>query len=235
MNYKKIAIMQPYFFPYIGYFQLINAVETFVIYDDVNFIKGGYINKNNILAQNNSLRINILLNKASSFKKINEITINNQIDWRKKIMKQILQSYSKAPNFRQVNQLIVKILYKDKENLSDFLTCSLDIICNFIGIETQIVSTSTIYNNQELNRNERIFDICNKEKSFHYINAQGGRDLYNKEDFKKKNIDLDFLQTKPIVYSQFKNDFVPNLSIIDVMMFNNKEEIRKMLNRYELI
>lgn len=234
MYINKIAIMQPYFFPYIGYFQLINAVDKFVIYDDVNFIKGGYINRNNIISQGTSLRINVLLRKASSFKKINEIDINNQLDWRKKLVKQIFQSYSKAPHFNEVNRLLDQIINKDIINIAEFLSYSIKAICEFIGIDTAIVSTSTIYNNQELERKDRIIDICNKENSFHYINALGGKELYSKEEFIKENVKLEFIQTKPLMYKQFKYEFVPNLSIIDVLMFNTKDEVKKMLNQYKL-
>ncbi|MDO6758739.1 WbqC family protein [Tamlana sp. 2_MG-2023] len=226
--------MQPYFFPYIGYFQLINTVDKFVFYDDVNFIKGGFVNRNSILLGNKSLRINVMLKKASSFKKINEITINNQINWQKKLLKQISQSYSKAPQFDVIYNLIEKIILNKEECLSGFLKQGIVQVCNYLDIETEIINSSKIYENKELKGKERIFDICKQERSSHYFNAIGGIALYDKQEFLNESIKLDFLKTGEIKYAQFANTFVPNLSIIDVLMFNSKVDVQKMLLNYKL-
>lgn len=234
----KIAIMQPYFLPYIGYIQLINAVDKFVIYDDVNFIKGGWINRNNLLVNNQKYLFTIPLSDSSSFKKIDEIHININLysKWHKKILRSIEQSYKKAPFFDDVYCLLENILEVEGEgNISEFIYKSLVLICKYIGIDTQIIKSSRKYDNTELDREDRIFDICKKEECNVYINPIGGIELYGKEHFSTEGIKLEFLQSRYCEYSQFNNEFIPWLSIIDVMMFNDKENIKKILEEFDLV
>lgn len=229
--------MQPYIFPYIGYFQLINSVDKFVIYDDVNYIKQGWINRNNILVQNKANLFTIPLKNTSSFVKINETEITQVLykNWKIGFLKTIEQSYKKAPFFDNCYEIITKITNQEPTNISDYCYHSFKIICEYLSIKTTIEKSSIIYNNNELNAENRIIDICKIEKASDYINPIGGIELYSKENFKAKNINLHFIKSKPIQYTQFKNDFLPNLSIIDVLMFNSPETIKKMLNQYELI
>ncbi len=228
--------MQPYFFPYIGYYQLINAVDKFVVYDDVNFIARGYINRNFICDQNgNKQYINILLNKASRNKQIKEIEQNNALNWQPKLLKQITQVYKKAPHFSTVFPWIEEIINYSELNLSVFLFNSIQKICDFLQIDTHIIGSSVGYENRELDRADRLIDICKKEEATHYINSMGGKALYDKAFFRQHDIQLDFFKTDITAYKQFSNTFVPNLSIIDVMMFNSVEEIKLMLDKYKLI
>jgi len=233
----KIAIMQPYLFPYIGYFQLINAVDKFIFYDDVNFIKQGWINRNNILVNNQKILFSIPIEKISSYKKINLTKVNTNIfnKNKKKLIKTIEQSYKKAPYFSQIIGFIYSVLEMNSEFISDFAKKSIFEVCNYLKIDTKIINSSSIYNNDSLKSSKRVIDICNKEKVTQYINPIGGRELYSKEDFKRKNIELYFLKTKDIRYKQFKSVFFSNLSIIDVLMFNSKKEVRDMLIKFELI
>ncbi|MDG6881127.1 WbqC-like protein family [Phocoenobacter uteri] len=232
----KIAIMQPYFFPYIGYFQLISAVDKFVIYDDVNYIKGGYINRNSIYEKNKGRQyINLVLDKASPNKLIKDISLNQQNIWKDKLLKQISQNYSKAPYFKSVFPIIESIIYSPELNLSLFLHHSIKCICDYLGIETEIISTSEHYNNKGIGRFERIVDICGKENCSEYINPIGGVELYHKDEFRKYNIDLFFLKTNTIEYKQFDNEFEPFLSIIDIMMFNSVEKIQDFLKMYKVV
>ena len=235
----KIAIMQPYLFPYIGYLQLINAVDKFIIYDDVNFIKQGWINRNQILVQGSKQLFTVPLQKQSSFLKINETYLNqNQFEkWKIKFLRTIEQSYKKAPFFKEINQLVIDVLsnVKDGVTISSLAIKSLLKISNFLELETEFVLTSKLYNNDNLSGQVRVIDICKKEEAKQYINPIGGLDLYQKEIFYKENIQLNFLKSNYIEYKQFKNEFVPWLSIIDVMMFNTKEEVKDMLNDYSLI
>ncbi len=233
---NKIAVMQPYFFPYIGYFQLVNAVDKFVIYDDVNYIKGGYINRNSIYDCNKgSQYINILLNKASPNKQIRDIELNTTLRWRTKLLKQIHQEYRKAPHFENVYALIEGIVSYSEINLSRFLYNSLNKVCQFLGIKTELIETSVKYKNKGLDKADRLVDICQKENCEHYINPIGGQDLYDKTFFGAKNIKLDFIKMQSFSYKQFSDVFVPNLSIIDVMMFNSVEEIKLVLGKYNLV
>lgn len=235
----KLAIMQPYFFPYIGYFQLINSVDKFVIYDDVNYIKQGWINRNKILVQNKPLLFTLPLQNSSSFIKINDTFINDKVYniWVIKFIKTIEQSYKKAPFYDNVNQLICQLInFKDSQvSISELNYYFLNSICEYLGIKTELVRSSCIYKNSHLNAQERLIDICLLEKANIYINPIGGVELYDKISFKTNEVDLFFLKSNPIFYDQSCNEFIPWLSIIDVLMFNSIEEIKSMLNNYELL
>ena len=228
----KLAIMQPYFLPYIGYFQLIKTADTFLIYDDVQFIKGGWINRNYILSNGNKLMFNLILKGASVNKLINEISVQTD---QNKLLKTIYHSYKKALYFEFTYPLIENILdFKDK-NLARFIGNSIIHICNYLKIDTEIIYSSSMEKNNELKAQEKIIHICKLLNADIYINAIGGQDLYDKESFKKACIDLKFIKNNSTPYTQFKNEFIPWLSILDVMMFNSVEEINKMLDNYELI
>lgn len=233
----KLAIMQPYFFPYIGYFQLINAVDKFVFYDDVNFIKQGWINRNNILVNNNKHLFAFPIEKISSFKSIAETKINKNLFEKKKqkFFKTIKISYKKAPYYREISGLVFSTLNQNSEYISDYAKESIVSVLKYLNIETKIIISSTIYKNNYLNSTKRVLDICQKENAKIYINPSGGKKIYSDLEFNKNSIELKFLKTGDIKYKQLENEFVPNLSIIDLMMFNSKNEIKKMLNNYELI
>ena len=234
----KLAIMQPYVFPYIGYFQLIAAVDKFVVYDNVNFIKGGWINRNNLLVDKRSNLFTIPLDKSSSFLLINETKINIKFfdTWKNKFFRTLEQSYRKAPFFNEVISLIDTVFQNSESDLIGPLAVnSIKSICDYLQIETEIVASSTIYNNKSLSGQARVLDICRIEKATHYVNPIGGMSLYSKEIFQENDIVLNFIRSYEIQYQQFKNDFVPWLSIIDVLMFNSVVDIKKMLIQYELI
>jgi hypothetical protein len=230
----KLAIMQPYIFPYIGYFQLINAVDKFIILDDVNFINKGWINRNYILINNKRTLFTIPLEKASQNKKINEIYIIDDNKWRQKLLKTIELAYKKAPFFENVFELISGIINYDKHNISVFNVNALNKILDYLNVSTEIVSSSSIYKNSELKGETRIIDICEQEKATNYINPIGGNELYNKSNFQKSNIHLNFIKTNKIEYPQFKNSFTPGLSIIDMLMFCSPEEMKSFLMKYSL-
>lgn len=229
--------MQPYIFPYIGYFQLISAVDRFIIYDDVNYIKQGWVNRNNILIQGEKNMFTIPLAKASQNIKINETLVNQELykSWKAKFIKSLEHSYKKATYFNEVFALLTDFFVTNYATVASLTVESLKTVSEYLNIETEIVETSSGYNNDHLSAQERILDICLQEKATHYINPIGGLELYSKEDFKKNQIKLNFIKSNPIEYKQFKNEFVPWLSIIDVMMFNSPSEISEMLNQYELV
>ena len=231
----KLAIMQPYIFPYIGYFQLIKAVDKFVIYDDVNFINRGWINRNRILVNGKDSLFTIPLKEASQNKLINEIEVNWDDAWKAKWLKTLEQSYKKAPFFQQVKPIIEQTLGQEKIIFSEIIVENLKLISAYLGITTEIISSSSIYQNTELKAQTRIVDICLKEKANHYINPIGGIELYQKEVFEEKGIQLNFIKSKPVQYPQLKNEFVPWLSILDVLMFNSVEQIQTFLDSYELV
>ncbi len=231
----KLAVMQPYLFPYIGYFQLMNAADRFVIYDDVNFIKKGWINRNNILVNGKANLFTVPLKNASQNKLISESEISEISEWKKDLLRTIELSYRKAPCFEEVFELIIRIINTDETNISGYIYYSLEQVNRFLNIDTEIVRSSSIYQNRLLKQQKRIIDICKKENAREYINPIGGLELYSKKLFKENEIDLYFIKTNEIVYRQFNNEFSGSLSIIDVMMFNPKDQINEFLNDYELI
>lgn len=229
-----LAIMQPYLFPYIGYFQLMKAVDTFVLYDDVAFINRGWINRNNLLNNGKAQLFTIPLKDASQNKLIREISIDTQQKWRDKLLKTIQQTYRKAPQYAAVYPLLEEILQFPEENISTYIFNSLVQINAYLGITTKLVPSSTMYENQDLKAQERILDICLQEKADHYINPIGGKELYSHERFAEHQIRLNFIRSEKAEYPQLGGDFVPWLSIIDVLMFNTKEQVGELLKAYVL-
>lgn len=233
---RKIAIMQPYMFPYIGYFQLIAAVDKFVVYDDVNYINRGWVNRNNILINGVATLIQIPLSGASQNKLINEVEILNETKWKVKLLRTIEQSYKKAPFFLAVYDLIQTQINKGHTHIAGLNVESTQAVCKYLGINTQIISSSSHYQNKHLSGQDRILDICKIENADHYINPIGGMELYDRELFDENKIKLNFIQSSAISYRQFNNLFAPYLSIIDVLMFCEPEYIKtKLLKAYELI
>lgn len=231
----KVGIMQPYFFPYIGYWQLINAVDKFVIYDDVNYIKGGWINRNNILLNGEKHLITLPLEGASSFSLINTIHVTSNTKQKEKILKTIESAYKKASFFEQIYPIIRATVLNNDLNISKVLAYSIKSILEYLDINTEVLLSSEINKNNSLKSEEKVINIVKILNGTQYINAIGGQNLYNKKNFAYNGIDLKFIKTKNIAYKQFNNEFIPNLSIIDVMMFNSPDKIREMLNDYELL
>ena len=227
--------MQPYFMPYIGYFQLINAVDKFVIFDDVNYINKGWINRNNILVNGKANLFAIPLKEASQNKLINEIFIVDEAKWKPKLLKTIEMSYKKAPFFKEIYPLVEEIVNRGDSKISDYNYHTITRISEYLDIKTEIVSTSAKYNNQNLKAQNRIIDICLKEGASTYVNPIGGTELYNKQAFIEKNMEMYFIKSNEVKYRQFANEFVPWLSILDVMMFNSIQTIKGFLEQYILV
>ena len=235
----KIAIMQPYIFPYIGYFQLINAVDKFAIYDDVNYIKQGWINRNRLLVNGLSYTFTIPIENNSSFTTIQKTKIDqkNYEKWKGKFYKTLELSYKKAPYFEDIIKLVFLTFDSQFEFISELALKSILNICSYLKIDTTFVKTSSLYNNANLHSQNRIIDICKKEHATEYINLIGGIELYSKKDFAVDEITLKFLKPKQITYNQnnFNAIFHENLSIIDVLMFNSIDETKKILNEKEFV
>lgn len=227
--------MQPYIFPYLGYLQLVYASDKFVFLDDVTFIKQGWINRNNILINNSSNLFSIPLNNSSSNKLILETQISNKTNWRNDFEKKITLAYKKAPFFQSAKELILSIINNPADTIGELAKQSIITVSNYLNIETEFVNSSAVYNNKELKGQERIIDICVKENAGNYLNPIGGLALYNKEVFKEKSINLFFIKSLYKSYNQFSGEFIPNLSIIDVLMFNDPGAISGYLKQYELV
>ncbi|MBN7774077.1 WbqC family protein [Clostridium aminobutyricum] len=231
----KLGIMQPYFFPYIGYWQLINAVDKYVIYDDVNFIKGGWINRNQILMDGEAKYINLQMRGASPNKLIKEVELSVDPVYNKKLLKKIESCYKNAPYYLQAFEVIEDIISQGEKNLAKYLEYAIQKVSNYLSIDTEIVISSSINKNENLKGENKVIEICKLLGAKEYLNAIGGQKLYSYENFSKNFLELNFIKTEEIQYKQFNNQFVPNLSIIDVIMFNSKEEIDKILNTYTLV
>jgi hypothetical protein len=232
----KLGIMQPYIFPYIGYFQLINAVDKFVIYDDIEYTKKGWINRNRILLNGADSLFSLPLRKDSDFCHVNHrFLADSYADFVKKFKGQLVSAYSKAPFYKDVYPLIEKCLDYENHNLFDFVYNSLINVTRYLNIETPFVVSSTLHLDEQLKGEAKVIYINKQLNSSVYINAIGGQSLYSKDTFSNSGLDLKFIQSNTIVYPQFKNEFVSNLSIIDVMMFNSPDQIKGYLNAFTLI
>ena len=213
----------------------MNAVDKFVILDDVNFINRGWINRNRILLNGKAHLFTIPLKEASQNKLIKDIEISREGNWRKKFLKTIAMNYKTAPLFDTVFPMINRIISSDEILISKFISEGLIEIMEYLKIKTTLIKTSTIYGNHHLKAAEKIIAVCRKENAKLYINPVGGLNLYSKERFEEEGIKLNFINTRPITYKQFRNNFVPWLSIIDVLMFNSKENINEYLDNYEFL
>ena len=229
----KLGIMQPYFMPYIGYFQLMKAVDKYVIYDDVNYINRGWINRNNILVNGKAHLFSISLGKASQNKLINEINI---VDDFNKLKSTIEMAYRKAPHFNPVMELMIDVFSFPDKRLELFIKNCFEQILSYLHIETELILSSGIAKDNSLKGKDKVIEICKLLDADTYYNAIGGKELYDKKEFSDNGISLHFLKTNDkLQYKQFPNmDFVPNLSMLDVLMFNSVEEVNKLLDDYIL-
>jgi hypothetical protein len=222
----RVAIMQPYFLPYIGYFQLMSAVDKFVLLDDVSFINGGWINRNRIAINDELHWLTLPLAKASQNRLIREIEIVNDPLWKRKTIRAVELSYGSAPFVGQVLPLFSGIIKEATGLLSGFLFRHLQQVANYIGIETKIEATSTIYPKEGRTGQNRILDICTRQGATRYVNLSGGRNLYDAELFASADIELLFLDPNlKALDLQHSGREGPSLSILDLLMLNSAATI----------
>lgn len=232
----KLAIMQPYLFPYLGYFQLIAAADKFVIYDDVAFIKQGWVNRNHVLMHGRSLLFSVPLQGASSNQLICETAVSpvEYPRWKDKFLKTLALAYAKAPHYEPTRQLLATVIDAAPGNIGELARRSIIAVCERLQLPTRIQPTSGSYANAQLHAQDRVLDICAREGATLYINAPGGRELYAPEAFAAQGMELRFLRSRLPAYPQFQHPFVPALSILDVLMFNSADAVRAMLTAYDL-
>ena len=252
----KLAIMQPYFMPYLGYFQAIAAVDKYIIYENLTFIKDAWMNRNRLVQKNGTiLQINVPLLHKSSNSLISEILIDNSQKWSEKILKMLVLNYKGARYYEEVYNLIKEIFSIRYDTLHQLNSVSIIKIARYLDIDTEIVFDNSNYiefeeklssfddysmfpnleKTKPIKKVARVLEMCSRENSKYFINAIGGHELYSKEEFKQYGIDLYFIKMDNIEYKQFSNEFIPNLSIIDVLMHNGKEGTKELLNRYTLV
>jgi len=232
---KSLAVMQPYFLPYVGYFQLINAADLFIVYDNIKYTKKGWINRNRFLLNGKDAVFSIPLKKDSDSLDIKDREIS--ADFKKsKLLNQIREAYRRAPYFARTFPLVERIVLEKETNLFKFILNSIKETCESLAIGTEIVVSSSLRIDHSLPGKTKVLALCRHVGADLYINAIAGQELYSKEDFSAHGIDLKFLKTKPFEYRQLGDKFVPWLSIIDVMMFNSPDATRECLaSNYELI
>jgi hypothetical protein len=231
-----VAVMQPYVFPYLGYFQLVAAVDTFVFFDDVNFIMKGWINRNRILHNQEPLKFTIPLVKASQNRAINEIELSEYPAWRKNFLRSVHAGYHKAPYFETTFKWLQDFLERDFVKIGELAAESVRAVAARLDLVTQFKFSSAIeYNRHAGSGQEKILDICRILGADRYINPRNGVELYDSARFVDANVDLKFIHMDEIRFPQLNPDiFVPDLSIIDVLMFRSKEQIRDLLTRFAL-
>ncbi|BBL71576.1 WbqC family protein [Methylogaea oryzae] len=225
----KLAVMQPYLFPYLGYFQLVAAVDKFVFYDDVNFIKNGWINRNRLILAGQVRYFTVPLAGASAFQPINQVVVQPDGVWRRKIAASLKQSYAKAPSFEPIYDLACGILFSAERHIGQLAQNSVKAVADYLGLATQFAASTDAYHNTKLRGAARVLDICRQEGAEDYYNLPGGTALYDPALFEQRSIRLHFLQPELKPYRQFADAFHPALSILDVLMFHDRLAARELL------
>ena len=230
----RVGIMQPYFWPYLGYFQLIHSVDKFIIYDNIEYTKSGWFNRNRYLCNGQDKYMTISIEKASDYLDVKDRKVSANFD-REKLKNQIEMSYRKAPFFNKIYPLFCQCVDYDSENLFDYIYYSVKRITEYLGIDTEIIISSTLGIGRELKGKDKVIALCQKLEADVYVNSIGGKSLYFKEDFEENGLQLGFIQMdKDIQYKQFDNEFIGALSILDVLMFNSVEDVKALLERYTI-
>lgn len=223
----KVAVMQPYFLPYLGYFQLIAAADVFVVYDRIQFTKKGWIHRNRMLVNNSPQYFSLPLKKDSDYLDICDRRLADSWDAESaKLMNRVRGAYSKAPFFKDSFELIRDIIEFAEPNLHRFVLNSIEKVASYLDLSCRILSSGEANDDATLKFADRVIHICKALDADTYINPIGGLELYDRKHFEAHSLELQFLQMNSIVYQQFGPSFEPGLSILDVMMFNSPEKIR---------
>ena len=231
----RLAIMQPYFLPYVGYFQLIRSVDLFIVYDNIKYTKKGWINRNRMLQSGKDVMFTLPLESDSDYLAVCERALAADFN-RDRLLNQFKGAYRRAPFFAQTFPLIEQIVRHEDMNLFRFLHNSIVKTCAHLGITTEIRISSGVAIDHDLKNQDKVLALCEAVGANIYVNAIGGMELYSKETFRERGIDLKFIRSKPFEYPQFGDMFVPWLSIVDVMMFNPLDTIQTCIaSNYELI
>lgn len=227
--------MQPYFFPYIGYFQLIGAVDLFVVYDNIKYTKKGWINRNRLLQNGADVVFSLPLKNDSDALDVRERRLAPDFR-RDKLLNQLRGAYQRAPQFAQVLPMLERAVQHDDDNLFDYLHHALHCACAHMGLATPIRVSSTIKIDHELKGQDKVIALAKAVGATTYLNSIGGLELYEREAFRAQGLELGFLKARPFEYPQFGAPFVPWLSIIDVLMFNPPGLVAERLaDHYDLL
>ena len=220
--------MQPYLFPYVGYFQLISSADVFVVYDNIQYTKKGWVNRNRILVNGSDAYITAPLRKDSDYLDIRDRELSAEFD-RRALLNRLRGAYLRAPHFSETMEVVAGIVDHNEDNLFGYLEHSIRALCDHLAIGTRIVRSSELAADHTLRGQARVIDICRSLGADAYVNAVGGRDLYSHDEFRAAGLELSFIESAPLVYDQFGAEFVPWLSIIDVLMFNDLDTVRAVV------
>jgi len=224
----KLALMQPYFFPYLGYFSLVAAVDRFVFYDDVQYIKNGWINRNVVQIQGRDSYVTVPLLDAGSSRRIDEVEVQAGERWAAKMLESLRHGYSRAPYYQTVDELVRGVLLAGERRIAEIAKASVEQVADYLGLPAAFGHTSRGYGNDSLRGQDRVLDICRREGASAYYNLPGGRELYDPAAFAAAGIALRFVAPAFEPYPQFGAPFRPGLSILDVLMHNSPERVRAM-------
>ncbi|RTR05328.1 WbqC family protein [Halomonas nitroreducens] len=228
----KVAVMQPYLFPYLGYYQLAKCVDTLVLYDDVNYIPRGYINRNYILYQGRKWRFTVPVMGASIHKKIYTLSFSRNVSG---VLQSIRHAYSKAPYFDAVFPMVEEVLEREDRDITDMCSSGIREVLDYLEIGTPLLRSSRMEYNKHPGRSQNLMEICSSLGACEYVNSPGGRLIYDKKEFSSCGYNLSFLEPREVHYNQGKNEFVPNLSMIDVLMWCSKDQAMALLDEYDIV
>lgn len=231
----RIGIMQPYWWPYLGYYQLIKAVDAFVVYDDIKYTKKGWINRNRILLNDAPHTITLPLAADADDREIRarRLAANFSAE-RGRLERRIAAAYRRAPYFAETMPLVTECLDCTESNLFGFLLNSLRVVLRHLEITTPVHVSSTLGVSGELHGEERVVATCQALRATDYVNPPGGRALYNPSRFRTAGLRLHFIEPRLLPYTQLGGPFVSHLSIIDVMMFNSRPRLAELLQSYTI-
>lgn len=234
---KKIGIMQPYFLPYIGYFQLLDMVDEFVIYDNIEFSKASWIRRNRMLQNGKDAYFTLPIKKDSDFLDVDQRYLADNFDKEAgKLLRRIEANYSKAPFFKEFFPVVESIIYCEERNLFNYILNSVETVKEYLDIPTPIITLSKLGKDiHQLQAQDKVIGVCKALRATHYINSSGGTHLYDTKSFQDEKIKLLFYRAKQLKYKQFDQGFIPSLSILDVCMFNSIAQVQEYLKHYEII
>lgn len=231
----RVAIMQPYFFPYIGYFQLMAAVDLFIVYDNIKYTKKGWINRNRMLQGGQDVMFSLPLRSDSDALDVRERTLASDFN-RSKLLNQLRGAYSHAPHFAEVFPMVERAVRFEDQNLFGYLHHALTVTSSALGLQTPLRVSSTIDIDHTLRSQDKVIALAKAVGASTYVNPIGGLELYDRQSFEDHGLKLQFTRSKPLEYPQFGVPFVPWLSIIDVLMFNPLGDVQKAARSgYELL
>ena len=236
----KLAIMQPYMFPYIGYFQLINYADKWVVFDDTQYISKGWINRNRILhpdVKKEWQYVTVPVKKHSRESRIKDIEINDDIKWRDEFLGKLTSYKKRAPFYTETIELIGDCLSFKSPSLSEWAVHTLKNTCNYLGIpfNYSIFSQMKVNTDNIEHAGQWALEIADVMDADEYVNPPGGYSIFNEGEFLQRNIELRFLKPNLTTYVQRRGHFISGLSIIDVMMWNSKDRIQEILADYEIV